>query len=128
MRVPPSIPNHLRQARRNGSVARGYTGQGNPWELRQWAVIAAFYAAVHLAKALALRMAAHRIRQETRHDFYSRVIRTHASLRASVSYERLRIASTATRYDLEMPPSRTVAKLVNTDLARLDTEVRQLCR
>lgn len=127
MRTQPTVSNHLRQASRNQSLAQACACDTRPWQWRQWAVTAAFYAALHLAKALALNSNEHKLPRESWHDFHSRVIRTRASQRASVSYERLRTAATWTRYELWMPPHRSVSKLVDQDLAAVDVSVRPLC-
>lgn len=127
MQAQPSISNHLRQASRNQQLAQAWAFDRRSWEWRQWGVTAAFYAAVHLAKALALKSNEQRVRRESWHDFYSRVIRTLAPANASVSYERLRTAAVRTRYHLWMPPHRTAGKLVNQDLAAVDVGVRPLC-
>ena len=127
MRANPTIRNHLRQASRNQSLAQAWACDRHSWEWRQWAVTAAFYAAIHLAKALALKSNEQKRPRESWHDFYSRVIRILAPPRASVSYERLRKAATRARYELWMPPHRTVSKLVSQDLATVDLDVRRLC-
>jgi hypothetical protein len=127
VRAQPTITNHLRQALRNQRLAQACEHAGESWEWRQWAVTAAFYSALHLAKALALRTNEHKVRGETWHELHSRVIRTHASVRATVSYERLRLASWQTRYELWIPSHRSANKLVYQDLAAVDQDVRRLC-
>lgn len=126
MPTQPNVRNHLRQASRNDSIARNYLARGGSWEWRQWAITAAFYAAVHLALALSFKRADPRRPPERFHDFYSRMIRQFAP-RQSPAYERLKTAAMATRYHLYMPPRRTVNRLVNRDLAKIDRRVRRLC-
>ncbi len=132
MRAQATVNNHLRQATRNRAVAQACATPGDSWEWRQWAVTAAFYAAVHFAYALSFKKADWRRtglgrgQNERYHDFYSRMIRSYAT-QQSPAYERLKTAAMATRYDLYMPPRRTVIRLVNRDLARIEVRVRRLC-
>ena len=56
---------------------------------RQWAITMAFYSAVHLAKAIALKYGQTRAKGERYHDFYSRMMR-HLPITASEAYERLK--------------------------------------
>jgi N-glycosylase/DNA lyase len=122
-----TIGNCLRQAARNELVAIDCLTRGTAWEWRQWGATSAFYAGVHLAKALAIRNGDAKAKGEHWHDFYSRMIRTYTPSASSVSYERLRKHALMTRYDLYMPPSRTARKLVHTDLRRVDKATWRLC-
>ncbi len=129
MPAQATVNNHLRQATRNRAVAEACATPGDSWEWRQWAVTAAFYAAVHFALALSFKNGDWQRTGrggERFHDFYSRMIRSYAT-QQSPAYERLKTAAMATRYDLYMPPRRTVNRLVNRDLARIEVRVRRLC-
>lgn len=132
MRAQATVNNHLRQATRNRAVAQACATPGDSWEWRQWAVTAAFYAAVHFALALSFkkgdwrRIGPGKGQTERFHDFYSRMIRSYAN-KQSPAFERLKTATMATRYHLYMPPRRTVNRLVNRDLVRIELRVRRLC-